>query len=56
MKLIKILVSEQHEADKITKVLTNAEEWGEIDFPFTLRISEDLNDKVAVDNLYREVH
>jgi len=54
MKVIKILIVSHEQAMKIGEVLGEAEDNGELDFGFTMRISEDMTLEQARDNLYND--
>ena len=54
MRLIKILVEDNDRAMQIGAVLGEAEEDGKLDFPFTMRITDDLSAAKASYNLFHE--
>jgi len=55
MRMIKIVVTDNDQAMKIGAVLGEAEENGELDFGFTMRITEEMKPEDVKENLYREV-
>lgn len=54
MKLIKILVADEDQAREITEVLEDAEANGMLDFPFSVRFTDDLSPSDAKHNFYNE--
>ena len=55
MKIVKVLVADADEAQEIIDCLQDYEANGELDFPFGVRITEELNPSDAKHNFYYEV-
>lgn len=54
MNLIKILVADTDQAQTIIDALVSAEEEGVIDFEYTARVTEELDQEQAQRNLFFE--
>lgn len=54
MRLVKILITTEEQGDIINNVLVEAEENGEIDFGFSVRVTEPMDDDVVKNNFYNE--
>lgn len=54
MYLIKILVNDYEQAEEVNELLQEGEANGLLDFPFTVRITEDLSPSDAKHNLFFE--
>ena len=54
MRLIKILVGDEDQAKQLNEVIEEAECNLDIDFPFTVRVTDELSHATALHNLYHE--
>ena len=54
MRIIKILVADEDQAEEITSLIEEGEANGLLDFPFTVRLTDELTPAIAKYNLYYE--
>lgn len=54
MHLVKILVEDYGQAEEVCELIADAEELGELDFPFAVRITESMSQSAAKDELMYE--